>query len=595
MRARTKKVMKAVTKNVRRFASIKSLRVIMALSFIILMIAVYSATYYLLSNKFEQTSDENATAYSKQIAEQLNLNLERYIEDMMKVSQYVSFQLYMKQFPSAQEMNDIFKAIGDSRDDIVSIAIFSKSGELLYGGQDNLKKGANVRNQPWFIMALSDKNKSFFSAPHVQNLFEAKYNWVVTLSKNVSFYNMDQSTEGIMLIDVSISAIDKMIRSVGMGERGYAYIIDKYGSIVYHPHQQLIYIGLKSEDTDRILSGSDGSYLTNVSGEKVITTVRTLGYTDWRLVEVIYEKDVVSPQNEVTNFLMITISVGLAAIVVISVVISIFVSRPISKLERSMKLVEQGNFDTEINVRGDVEVERLSHSFNIMVCKIKKLMEQNSLEQEEKRKSELKALQLQIKPHFLYNTLESIVWMTENGRNSEAVTMVSSLSKLFRIAISKGKEIIPVKDELEHVENYLIIQKMRYRDRFEYEIRTQEEVLNCNTLKLILQPLVENAIYHGIIKTMEKGKIEISARLDGENILFEVKDNGAGIEEELLGKILAGEYTSKSGSSVGIMNVHERIRLYYGPQYGITLESRVDEGTTVKVLIPAGTGASNGG
>jgi two-component system sensor histidine kinase YesM len=589
-----KNAMNKVSRNVRKLTSFKSLRVTMALSFIILMIVVYIVTYAVLSNKFEQTADENAIAFSGQIMEQLNLNLERYMEDMMKVSQYLSFQLYMKQFPSTEELNGMIKAIIDSRDDLVSIDIFSEDGELLYGRQDTLKLTANVKKQPWFILALSDRNKTFFSAPHVQNLFVGKYDWVVTLSKNISFYRMDQTTNGIMLIDVKIGAIDKMIRSVGMGERGYAYITDKYGNIIYHPHQQMIYVGLKNEDTNFVLSENDGSYISNIGGEKVITTIKTFGYTDWKLVEVIYEQDVISPQNEVTSFLWTIVSVSLAAIAIISVIISIFISRPVNKLEKSMKMVEQGNFDTEIHIKGDIEVEQLSNSFNVMVAKIKKLIDQNIKEHEETRKSELKALQFQIKPHFLYNTLESIIWMIEKGRNNEAVAMVSSLAKLFRIAINKGQEIISVRDELEHVKNYLVIQKMRYQDMLEYEIAAQEEVLNQTTLKLILQPLVENAIYHGIMKTMEKGSIRISVELNGGCILFSVQDNGVGIPAELQSKILAGEYKSDKGSSVGIRNIHERIRLYYGDGFGITIESVVDKGTEVNIRIPAQTEAPGG-
>jgi len=249
--------------------------------------------------------------------------------------------------------------------------------------------------------------------------------------------------------------------------------------------------------------------------------------------------------------------------------------------------VERGDFGTNVYVSGAYEVEQLSKRFNLMLRRIRELMDQIIQEQEAKRKSELDVLQSQINPHFLYNTLNSVTRLAELGRNEEVVTTITSLSRFFRISLSKGKHIISVQDELEHVRHYLIIQTIRFKNRFRYEIRADEAALKCSTLKLILQPLVENAIHHGIEKSAEEGFIDIEARLDGDNLIFQIRDNGIGMTSDTVEKLLSGNIRSERGSGVGVRNVQERITLYYGPGYGLHFESEPEEGTTVTITIPA--------
>lgn len=253
-----------------------------------------------------------------------------------------------------------------------------------------------------------------------------------------------------------------------------------------------------------------------------------------------------------------------------------------------MEKVEQGDFSESEPIRGSHEVEQLSLRFHLMVAKVRELMHQIIREQEAKRKSELEVLQAQINPHFLYNTLNSVVRMVGNGKNEDVITTITSLSKLFRISLSRGKNIITVREELEHVRHYLIIQKMRYKQKFEYEIvvENEDEVLNCLTLKLLLQPIVENAIYHGIEHLADPGWIRIFAALIDGKVLLQVSDNGLGMSPDVLAQVKAGFYKSEEGSGVGIQNVQERIRLTFGEQYGLEIASEQEEGTIVRVWIP---------
>jgi two-component system sensor histidine kinase YesM len=221
---------------------------------------------------------------------------------------------------------------------------------------------------------------------------------------------------------------------------------------------------------------------------------------------------------------------------------------------------------------------------------IEKLMDEIIRQQNERRKSELDALQSQINPHFLYNTLESITWMVEAQENEAAVCMISELAKLLRVSLSRGKTIIPIKDELQHSRSYMNIQLARYKERFKTEFRIEEEIENYCIVKLVIQPILENAIYYGVGNMDEDdgGMIIVSGKKKDEDILITIEDNGMGMREEVLENILTdNSKVPKHGSGVGVINVHSRIRLMFGEEYGLSIESEPDEGTRVTIRIPA--------
>ncbi|UJF36450.1 sensor histidine kinase [Paenibacillus hexagrammi] len=258
-------------------------------------------------------------------------------------------------------------------------------------------------------------------------------------------------------------------------------------------------------------------------------------------------------------------------------------------MESHIKLVEKGNFDLRVDIENTNEIGKLARSFNLMIYKIKELMQQIVYEQENKRMSELKALQAQIKPHFLYNTLDSIIWMAETGKLNEVVSMTSALAKLLRSSISKGGELVTIAVELEQIRHYLTIQQIRYRNKFTYSIDVPEELYQAKILKLVLQPLVENAIYHGMKHKAELGHIRITGQRKHNTIELAVVDDGVGMTEEKARTILSERKPVPDGftsSGVGVQNVHERIELYFGVGYGLSFESELDEGTTVTILVP---------
>lgn len=566
---------------------LRSIQFIITVSFTVITVFAILIVGTTLYNRFNKAAEEDASLSTRQIIEQVNLNLDDYLTSMVQTSNLLNSTI--NKYPSLpnDKLEGQMNVIPDTKQDIVTLAVFSEDGELLMGSPNSkLKSNVVIERQEWFHSALSLPGSLFFIPPHVQNLFEDKHDWVVSLSRCITFYRNGKGVRGVLLVDLNFKAIEQLCRRVSLGRRGYIYIVDSEGNIVYHPQQQLIYMGLKYENNDDILKHSYGTFMQEFGGDRRLVTVKTVNYTGWKIVGISYMDELVAAKRDIYNYVWFIVITGIIFIIAIFSVISAKISQPIKELEKSMKLVEEGNFDINIDVRGEDEVVELSRTFNIMVSRIRELMDQILVEQEAKRKSDLNALQAQINPHFLYNTLDSIVWMAENGKSQDVITMVTALARLFRISISKGKDIISVEQELEHARNYMIIQKIRYKNKFSFEINADKEALTHKTLKLILQPIIENSIYHGIEYMVDEGLIKINVRTTEDKLIYEISDNGLGMKHEVLENILSFKSKNTGGSGVGVKNVHERIQLSYGKEYGLAIESELEEGTTVTITIP---------
>ncbi len=571
----------------------RSIQVYMTTIFTAIVVIAMLAVGLVLHGKFSRTAEESAYLNTDQIVEQVNFNVEYYLRGMEELFRQLEERVSKSTSLSGKETLEQLATIVNTRNDLVSVSVFDSGGALLTGyPHTRLRGNVDVKGQRWFSYASGYPNYLQYSPPHVQNLYPGEYRWVVSLSQSVSIReNGGERTNAVMLLDVNFRAIDDMCRRVALGKKGYIYITDPDGNLIYHPEQQLIYLGLKEEpNAAEVMNYSYGSFYDRQNGERRLVHVKTVKNIGWKIVGVAYMDELVTSTKEISVFMVWFLVAVLVCVVAVSAYMSAVISKPIKRLGQSMKSVERGDFDSVIAVAGTREVEQLSQRYNLMLGRIRELMRENEREQEAKRRSELEVLQAQINPHFLYNTLNSVVRLAEGGRNSEVVTMITSLSRLFRISLSKGKNIIPLQDELEHIRHYLIIQNIRFKHKFRFTIEAEEAVLPCMTLKLILQPLVENAIQHGIEMMPDEGEIRVKAGISNEKLLIVVEDNGLGMPEEVVKTILdrnrpaAGHRST--GSGVGVRNVHERIRLTFGEAYGLEFESRLEEGTTVKVWLP---------
>ena len=303
---------------------------------------------------------------------------------------------------------------------------------------------------------------------------------------------------------------------------------------------------------------------------------------------------------DVRRSLLGTVRIIIVMLIVIIVFILIMsrklsnrITEPITELCDMTERFAGGDFTVAYHTDSNDEMHTLAESFNSMVREIKVLVEDIHREQENAKDAELRLLQEQINPHFLYNTLDAIVWMTEAGEKQKAIQIIQELSSFFRISLSKGQSEITIRNEKEHVKNYLEIQRYRYQDILDYEIDFDEDILEDHIQKLTLQPIVENAIYHGIKNKRGGGLIKVSGRRDGSDIVFTVEDNGIGMDTEGLArlrKLISGEIVLDEQRGFGMANVEKRLEMLYGEKYGITVDSERDVGTTVTVRIPGTDG-----
>ncbi len=565
---------------------LRSLQFILTLTTSVIVAAVVVPVSILQYNRFNQSLISNKTTNSTQMVEQVANTLNSYMRNLLNTSDKIIENLAVHEnalYDEEETGQKVVTSAFQMNTSIAAISIFDRSGNILaIAPQKPTRDVASIISQQWYQNAKLSESSYVFSPPHIQNIFKGEYFWTVTLSRRLSEAG-DVFPEGtLFMLDMNFEQMDEYCTNATIGKRGYVYIVDEGNNIIYHPQQQVINVGLKEEDLAFIGQKPDGEYI-HTSDDSVMV-IRTLENTGWRLVGISYLNEASEVRNEIISYLAAVLIAGFLAIFVISLIISKIILRPLEKLTSSMKLVRDGNFDIRAETNSIYEVEQLSISFNHMVNRINELMGQVILEEQELRKSELKALQSQINPHFLYNTLGSILWMCEKNRGPEAAVMVSALASLFRISISKGKELIPIRDELTHAESYLIIQKMRYKDQFTYTIEADESLKDYLCPKISLQPIIENAIYHGIDRCVDKGEIHIHISEKGSDILMQVTDNGLGMSEKVLAGILQSE--SQNDYGIGLKNVDSRVKIFFGKQYGITIESQLDEGTCVSILIP---------
>ena len=521
---------------------------------------------------------QNVKTSSDQAAVQVERIVDNYMDDISS-----SLKLIEGFFLEEDLVRDVnLNHMADIRSDVTAITSYDpETGELTgaWTGHKVFKKDA-LANLSFNKEEMPELGEIVISRPHVESLLLNEYPWVVSISTRI---RQADGTEQIVVLDSRFSQIASYVDTVGVGSHGYCFIMDQDGTIIYHPQQQLIFAGLKEENTQNMTAHSDGSYEEN----SLIYTIRTRKGSSWRIVAVSFVDELIEGRLKDCLILLAgLLLIVLAATIVSSVVLSRYISRPIHSLNKAM-----GEFEANAEgfsyepVYGSLEVTSLSNAFGHLVIRIQELMNQVRNEEIVLRKTELRALQAQINPHFLYNTLDSIAWMCEEGRTKDAVEMVNALARLFRISISKGHELIPVEKEVEHAKSYLQIQKFRYKNQFQYSFDVQESCLHYYCNKITLQPIIENAIYHGLNRMIDEGFIEIKIFEDGGDVVFTVEDNGVGMTKEQCESILHKEVKGQTGG-IGIKNVNDRVKIYFGEQYGMKIESELDEGTKVSIRMP---------
>ncbi len=529
----------------------------------------------LFLDRYRSAMIQTARTTSAQAVSQVSNTVSNYLWDMGQAMELVEQSIAQPE----QERSERLDSFLTFRPDVVAVTSYTATGELMQCWSLGREPKENLfANLSFNLQQVQHAQGTVMSAPHVTTLFEGYYPWVVTMTAP-----LPQGSEvSWVSLDLSFSSISSYINNVSIGQRGYCFLMDAKGNIVYHPQQQLLYAGLKKEDTESLATLSDGIY----NDDAIIHCITSVEGSDWRVVGVSYVDELVN--RNVVEMLKIS---GVVAVVILLValltswLLSNFLGQPLKKLASAMESFEaDADHFTYCPVGGTKEVQELSCSFGHMVMRIQQLMTTVREEEINLRKTELKALQAQINPHFLYNTLDSIAWMCERGRNADAVNMVHALACLFRISISKGHELIPIAKEIQHAESYLQIQKYRYKNQFTYQFDVDPQCLDYYCNKITLQPILENAINHGLNLLVDEGQILVKVYQDGEDIIFCVQDNGVGMSQEKIEAVLQDGKRENTG--IGIKNVNDRLKIYFGKEYGLQISSKPDEGTCVTIRMP---------
>ena len=545
--------------------------------------------------RFSDISEENIIENNQKLMEQTAESVENYLINMRQISD-AAYYYVIKENDVSGNIDEIHKGMNllyeANKDKLRSIAVYNKYGSLMAAEPvATQKEEPDVTKQEWFIQAMNRMENIHFSTPHVQNLFDDgtyRYYWVLSASRVVELTNGTESQTGVLLVDMDYSGISRMMEQINASGNGqYYYLCDGNGNIIYHPHQVQLDNGMQSESSVKAAASDEKIYDEYMEGVHRKVIVNSISYTGWKLVGVMPYSIFTTRMADIKQFVLVVSLLMAMMLELINQVISVRISSPIMKLNNSVNKYEEGK-EPHIYIGGSEEIRHLGKSIQESYKQNLSLMKRVVWEQNERRKSELDVLQSQINPHFLYNTLDSITWMIEGEKNEEAAFMITQLAKLFRISLSKGHTIISIRDELQHAQSYMNIQKIRYKNKFEVVFDIDPEILDHCVVKLVLQPILENAINYGIREMDGCGIIKICGKKADDRIILSVSDNGMGIPDDEIGFLLKDtNRIRKRGSGVGLVNVNNRIKILFGGQYGLYIESELDEGTTVYINIPA--------
>jgi len=493
--------------------------------------------------------------------------------------------------PSATGRHDsalqLLQSISDAHPEIAGILVVSADGRPLSNEIQPITRDP-LTDERWYReAAMSPRSVRLLPRPIGRNLrssHEYSADEVLSIVKAV-VDPRSGAVRGVVLIDLRLLVMKEVFDDLTVGLGGFLYIAAPGGAVVYTPVNPVVY-----RVRDQWLSEPRAISVHRIRGQDYQIVSLSSDYTQWKTVGVFPLNEIMRRVGTIRTYSLIIAGVTVLVALVVALFFTSGIARPVIELRTLMKEAEEGNLAVRFEGRQEDEIGFLGKSFNTMIEEVQKLIDMVYHEQQSKREAELKILQEQIKPHFLYNTLDTIQWMAQEHGAEDIVEVVGALTRLFRIGLSRGKEMIPLSEELEHVRSYLIIQKARYEGKFDFSVRTEDEALSCMVLKLTLQPLVENAIYHGVKERRGHGTIQVEAIRQDRMLLMRVRDDGVGMSPEKLAQVravLSAAHPHGNGSSgYGIHNVHERIQLSFGSRYGLRFESAPGRGTLVEVLHP---------
>lgn len=528
-----------------------------------------SVIYFTVSNVL---LTENIS-HTKSMLNMSSINISTYIDRLWSESSLFASDPDLKAYLSNE--NSTAKTHLEQRINLMlkndscikSIVAVSKDGRILSNEKNlDMSVSEDMMQEKWYVDAMHT-DMPVLTGARMQSFSADKDNWVISVSTEVT----DETGEnaGVLVMDMNYSVIEELLQSLDLGQEGLVFLLNKDEEPVYHKDTAYFKDLKKQQSLVALMKQGDHYDQKN----NLLTAKTQISNAGWTMVGVVYLDNLQILQRHLFETVLLTGSLLLVVMFIIGTLFTGRLTNPIRKMEKNMLQIEKLS---EINLDKHTfyEMELFSENYNRMIQRIRKLRDELSYNEETLRQLEIKTLTDQINPHFLYNTLDTIVWMAEFNDSTRVIALTKSLAAFFRISLSSGREIITLGEELEHVGQYLFIQKERYEDKLNYEITAEESLLSYPVPKLILQPLAENSIYHGIKLLDCPGCIQITAVQKTEQILLSVADNGVGFDPSAI-----------KNMGVGLRNIQKRIALYYGKKGNVEVVSSPGAGCIVTVTI----------
>ncbi len=563
----------------------------------LLIIGIF--TYYFSGQTVEKEFIENSDKNLVQLSENIDANIRQMeiISLLVLTDNFAQESLrriknldYVINNDDTQKVRQLIVSMTILREDISGIYICA--GKYLFFNSrfdTGIIDNGGVERENWYRKVIEQKGSKVLFPTHEPFYKNSEDKVVFSLSRAIFGTGTDEFL-GVVVIDSNFERIRSLCEK-NETQGSWVEIVDPENKIIYSTDETAI--GSQIEIDNTLLSKRVDPYKDPVmeyKGQQVFMNFYLSDYTGWKVLQFTPVNSMTRTTDTIGRFILNTALVCIFIAVVLSLLLVRNVTKPIANLNNIIKNIGKGNFEQSISVKRTDEIGQLASGVKEMMENLRKLDKMTSISRFKQKEAELKALQNQINPHFLYNTLESIHMKAVLNRQKDIAEMVSALGNLFKLSISKGREIVKFRQELEHVEEYAKIQTMRYADKIRYSIRFDENLREFYTLKLIFQPIVENAIFHGFERMKENGYITISGKREQNEILVKIEDNGIGIEKKELEKIQTHlddpEHLESKSQSIGLKNVNDRIKLYFGEQYGLKVQSEFGTGTTVLIVLP---------
>lgn len=546
---------------------------------ILALLGIVGGIYYQTSSvAIRQTTEQNTRKTIQQSGQFITSYLQKVKQTTSSLAENEKIKTYA-QTPSqenAEQLRQLFATILKTDSDLVSAILVTKDGNLISTDPElTMKTSADMMKEKWYQDAIHKGAMPILTPARRTISHTTGEKWVISIMQEV--VDKDGKNLGVVRLDIGYKTLEAYLDQLQLGKEGFTFIVDANHDFVYHPKKAVYSSHVEMKAMAPYLSVKNGY----VKSKQAYVSQYQIPNSGWTLIGVSSMEQLHAVQ---TQILWSFIGTGLFALGVCLIGIW-FVLRlwiqPLRDLQATILKVGSGHSDLRANETGSPELVDLARQFNIMLDRIDQLMIAVKEEEQNVRRYELQALSSQINPHFLYNTLDTIVWMAEFNDSKRVVEVTKSLAKYFRLALNQGHEQISLKDEIDHVRQYLFIQKQRYGEKLQYEIKELKQYNDYKIPKLILQPLVENAIYHGIKEMNRQGRIRVSVSENDTQLIVSIYDNGRGF--------VASETTNATLvrlGGVGLKNVNQRLQLQFGKSYHMEIKSEENTYTEIRLYFP---------